>query len=328
MKKWLRAACLSMGALLVCACAGQEHGAATAEAGPRPGTVVQIKPNRIILMDVVRAGDRLVTVGELGFVLLSDDAGQSWRAVGTPVTRTLTSVAFEDAKHGVAVGHGGSLVRTADGGETWTAVNVEEEAGTDSFLGVTNLGNGRFLAYGAFGLYMDSTDHGATWARQQIISEEFENHISQIFPLNGALWLVAEYGTIARSDDGGASWTQLESPYTGSFFGAVVARDGSLVTFGMRGRIYRSADRGATWQQVETDTTQAFNGGTLLSDGRIVLVGNNGLVAQSTDDGATFHLGWAPARRGFAAIAQANGGLVVAGESGVAPLDPTTLAGS
>jgi photosystem II stability/assembly factor-like uncharacterized protein len=175
---------------------------------------------------------------------------------------------------------------------------------------------------------MDSTDHGATWARHQIISEEFENHISQIFPLNGALWLVAEYGTIARSDDGGATWTALESPYTGSFFGAVVARDGSLVLFGMRGRIYRSADNGATWQQVETGTTQAFNGATLLSDGRIVLVGNNGLVAESTDNGASFRLGWSPAGRGFASVAEVDGGLVVAGESGVAPLDPAILARS
>jgi photosystem II stability/assembly factor-like uncharacterized protein len=279
-------------------------------------------------MNVVRAGDRLVTVGERGFALLSDDAGKSWRAVGTPVTRTLTDVAFEDAKQGVAVGHGGSIVRTADGGETWTAVDVEQDAGVDSFLGVASLGGGRFAAYGAFGLYMDSGDHGATWQRRQVISEEFENHISQVLPINGALWMVAEYGTLARSDDGGATWTQLESPYTGSFFGAVVARDGAIVIFGMRGKIFRSADGGSTWQLVETGTTQAFNGGTILSDGRIVLVGNNGMVAESTDNGATFRLAWSPAGRGFASVVEVQGGLVVVGESGAALLDPALLARS
>ena len=133
MKTWARAACLIAGAGLSFALVAQQPG------GTRPGVVVDINPGRILLMDVTRAGDRLVTVGERGFTLVSDDAGQSWRAVATPVTRSLTRVAFENDKLGVAVGHGGSIVRTEDGGETWTAVAVEE-AGVDSLLGVTSLG--------------------------------------------------------------------------------------------------------------------------------------------------------------------------------------------
>ena len=76
-------------------------------------TLVEIKPDRIILIDITRAGDRLVAVGERGFALLSDDAGETWRSRETPVTRTLTGVSFRDAKVGVAVGRGGcSPVRT------------------------------------------------------------------------------------------------------------------------------------------------------------------------------------------------------------------------
>jgi len=116
------------------------------------------------------------------------------------------------------------------------------------------------------------------------------------------------------------------SPYAGSFFGAVVARDGVLVIFGMRGNIFRSADAGVTWQKIESGTHTAFNGGAVVSDGRIVLVGNSGLVAESTDNGATFQVKWSSAGRGFAAVAEVPGGLVVAGESGVKLLDPSTLA--
>lgn len=328
MRNWIKAACLAAGATLVLASAAKEHEAGQSASGPRAGTVVEIRPNRIILMNIGRAGDRLVAVGERGFVLLSDDSGKSWRAVGTPVTRSLTGVAFEDARHGVAVGHGGAIVRTADGGETWTAVDVEQEAGSDSFLGVTSLGGGHFAAYGAFGLYLDSADGGATWQRRQVISAEFENHISQVLQINGALLMVAEYGTLARSEDGGTTWTQLESPYTGSFFGEVVTRDGAIVIYGMRGKVFRSGDAGATWQLIETGTTLAFNGGTVLADGRIVLVGNNGLVAESSDDGQSFRLAWSPAGRGFAAVAEVPGGLVVVGESGVAVLDPALLSRS
>jgi photosystem II stability/assembly factor-like uncharacterized protein len=329
MTNWIRVTCLAVGAGLAFASAAQaEKTAPAAGAGPaavvRPGTVVDIKPNRIYLMDVERAGNRLVAVGERGFVLVSDDAGKSWKAVGTPVVRALTGVAFNSDQLGVAVGHGGSLVRTDDGGSTWTEVPMDEAYG-ESLLGVTALGDGKFAAYGAFGTYFDSLDGGKSWTKRQILSEEFENHISQVVPANGALWLVTEYGTIARCDAECTAYTEVPSPYTGSFFGMVVARDGALVLFGMRGTVFRSADAGVTWQKIETGTTATFNGGRTLADGRIILVGNAGLVATSTDDGQSFKIEWSPASRGFSAIVEADGGLVVVGEAGVGMLDTAAL---
>jgi len=257
-------------------------------------------------------------------VLISDDAGKSWKAVGTPVVRALTSVAFNGDKLGVAVGHGGSLVRTEDGGSSWIEVPMDEVYG-ESLLGVTALGDGKFAAYGAFGMYFDTLDGGKSWTKRQILSEEFENHISQVVPVGGSLWLVTEYGTIARCDGECTEFVEVPSPYSGSFFGMVVAQDGALVLFGMRGTVFRSADAGVTWQKIETGTTATFNSGRTLADGRIMLVGNAGLVATSTDNGQSFKIEWSPANRGFSAIVEADGGLVVAGEAGVGMLDTTAL---
>jgi photosystem II stability/assembly factor-like uncharacterized protein len=329
MKNWTRMACLLLGAGLAFASAAEVEQAKGGEAksvaaGLRAGTVVDIKPNRIYLMDVEHAGDRLVAVGERGFTLISDDAGKTWKAVGTPVVRALTGVAFNGDKLGVAVGHGGSLVRTEDGGNSWTDVPLEEALG-ESLLGVTALGDGKFAAYGAFGMYFDSVDGGKSWTKRTILSEEFENHISQVVPVNGVLWLVGEYGTLARCEAECTAFVEVPSPYTGSFFGMVVAQDGALVLFGMRGSIYRSADAGATWQQVPVKTTASFNGGRVLSDGRILLVGNAGLVATSTDNGQTFKIEWSPAGKGFSAVAETAGGLVVVGEAGVGMLDTAAL---
>jgi photosystem II stability/assembly factor-like uncharacterized protein len=64
----------------------------------------------------------------------------------------------------------------------------------------------------------------------------------------------------------------------------------------------------------------------MLSDGRILLVGNSGLVAESADGGATFTAKWSPAGRGFSALAEVDGGGVVAvGESGAGLLDLAAL---
>jgi photosystem II stability/assembly factor-like uncharacterized protein len=244
--------------------------------------------------------------------------------VGTPVIRTLTGIAFDGDKTGVAVGHGGSLVRTDDGSSTWTEVPMEEAHG-ESLLGVSALDGGRFAAYGAFGMYFDSADGGRSWTRRTVLSEEFENHISQVVRVGDALWLVGEYGTLARCELDCTAYVEVTSPYQGSFFGMVLAKDGALVLYGMRGSVFRSADGGATWQKVDTGTTATFNGGRLLSDGRIMLVGNAGLVATSTDDGQSFEVRWSPASRGYSAVVESGGRLIVVGEAGAGILDTATL---
>ena len=316
-------ACLAAAALLVVA-PGAPAEEAPQAATPSSGTVVEIKPQRIYLMDVARAGERLVTVGERGFAMLSDDGGRTWRAVGTPVDRTLTGVAFEDAKTGVAVGHGASLVRTEDGGETWARVPMEEME-PESLLGVASLGDGRFAAYGAFGFYFDSADHGKSWLRRTVIAEDFEAHLSQVLPFGQTLWLIGEAGTLARSEDGGQTWAAATAPYAGSFFGGLVTGEGAIVLYGMRGNVFRSGDGGATWQRIETGTTASLNAGRRLADGRILLVGNAGLVAESRDDGRTFDVKWTPEGRGFAGVIDTAAGLVVVGEQGARLLDTSTL---
>ncbi|HXQ31006.1 MAG TPA: YCF48-related protein [Steroidobacteraceae bacterium] len=290
-----------------------------------PSQPLIVKLDRVILMDLARAGGRLLAVGERGTVLLSDDAGRRWSTEPTPVTRTLTAVVVDEAKVAVAVGHGPTLIRSEDGGQHWTQIPLPE-AGTDSLLAITLLGPGHFIAYGGYGLYFDSQDSGKTWQRRQVIAEDFDRHISQVIAVGQSLLLVGESGTLARSDDGGLTYKKLPSPYAGSFFGALLAKDGVVLAFGMRGNVYRSSDVGATWTKVESGTTAAFNGGKLLANGDLLLVGNSGLMAVSHDNGVTLHTSFTPAGKGITqAVELADGTLIGAGESGISVLDRAIL---
>jgi len=326
MKYWARWACVLGGACLLSVSPARAEDAAPAAAAKKSGVVVDIKTNRIVLMDVVLAGSRLVAVGERGFTMVSDDAGASWKSIATPVTRTLTGVAFKDAKVGVAVGHGATVVRTDDGGTSWTHVPLPE-AEPESLLGVAHLDGDRFAAYGAFGMYFESVDAGRTWQKRMVIGEDFDRHISQVLSVGSVLFMVGESGTMARSDDAGATWTAGATPYEGSYFAELGTRDGALLAFGMRGNVYRTTDLGATWLKVPLDTTQSLMQGRQLADGRILLVGNTGLLAVSSDGGQSFDLHWAPGGRGFSALAEADGKVILVGETGVTTLDPAWLAG-
>src|SRR6266403_1988295 len=62
----------------------------------------------------------------------------------------------------------------------------------------------------------------------------------------------AEAGHLYRSDDGGASWLELPSPYQGSFFGVLLVAGDAVLAYGLRGNLFSSQDAGRGWQRIET----------------------------------------------------------------------------
>ena len=66
-----------------------------------------------LLLDVTRAGSRIVAVGELGIILLSDDEGVTWRQADVPAQVLLTAVAFADALIARGLGKFSALLKLA-----------------------------------------------------------------------------------------------------------------------------------------------------------------------------------------------------------------------
>jgi len=81
----------------------------------RPAVMVR-EPQHAVLLAGAQAGKRIVAVGERGVIALSDDDGTTWHQAPCPVSVTLTMVRFVDNQHGVAVGHGGTVLTTSDAG--------------------------------------------------------------------------------------------------------------------------------------------------------------------------------------------------------------------
>lgn len=274
---------------------------------------------RSLLLDVARAGERLVAMGAWGHVLLSDDAGRTWRqAESVPTRVTLTALQFVDAQEGWAVGHDAVILHTSDGGETWEVQHAapEEDA---PLLSVWFGDARRGIAVGAFGLILETSDGGRTWNRRAISEHSEEDyHLNHIFagPAD-ALFIAAEFGWVFRSRDKGSTWEAQNPPYQGSFWGGLAVGDAILV-FGMRGHVFRSDDLGETWQEVPSGTDQSLQNATRLQDGAIVLVGLGGVVLTSRDSGRTFTARIEADRRGIAAATQAaDGALLLFGEAGV-----------
>jgi photosystem II stability/assembly factor-like uncharacterized protein len=304
------------------------------DAANKPAEIAPLASSSLLL-DLAVTGNRLVAVGERGHVLLSDDQGATWRqAKSVPTRAMLTAVFFADDAYGWAVGHDETILNTVDGGETWTRSHFAPEAQQPLLdLWFANRVSG--IAVGAYGTYLTTNDGGRHWSKSKFTpppaaaagseaappaEDELptDYHLNRIVGIGARLYIAAEGGQLYRSDNRGASWRGLPSPYEGSFFGLVPIRGDGLLAFGLRGHLYRSADAGETWHELQSHTTAMLTDGIAINDLRVVVVGLAGVLLVSSDAGETFKLTQQDDRKGISAILPGPAGsMIVAGEGGV-----------
>lgn len=274
-------------------------------------------------LGISRAGERLVSVGVRGIVLLSDDEGRNWRqASHVPVSVTLTDVEFVSPELGWAIGHSGVLLFSGDAGETWErrmdgsqaaqivlegaqqqlalgaegaerAVRSAEflvEDGPDKpFLDVAFADEQRGYLVGAYGLALETRDGGKSWrSLVESIPNSRGNHLYQVLLSEQQLLIVGEQGVVFRSQDNGESFEKLSVPYPGTFFGALGLEDNGLLIYGLQGNVWRSADEGGSWQKVDVEQPVTFTSGLRLRDGSLLLADESGKLLRSDDNGLSF----------------------------------------
>ena len=308
------------------------------------------------LLAVARAGKRLVSVGERGIVVLSDDDGKTWRQVQVPVSVSLTSVRFATDREGWVLGHGGVVLHSADGGETWSlqldgvqaaalaleavrarvriGANPDSEAarkeladaerlvadGPDKpFLDAYFSDETHGLIVGAYGLAFTTEDGGKHWRPwMDRIPNPRGKHLYRIQALGSQLFIAGEQGALFRSSDGGNSFTPIVTPYAGSYFGASAAANGELLVFGLRGTAYWSGDVGQTWQKVDSGGPAPLVDSVQLADGALLVIDQAGQALVSRDRGKSLRrVSLDHGSPASGVIQAADGALILCGLRGV-----------
>lgn len=227
-------------------------------------------------------------------VYLGGASGGVWKSINGGVTWTVTSsdsweflhvstLAVDPMNpqivyagtgdwHG-SVGYGMGVMKSLDGGATWTNYGRNEMGGNavakiivdpdtpSTLIAVTGRGrdyNGRVFR---------STDGGKNWSATLNVSAPWSDASLSGKDGSGkrALYVVGggTGGNVYRSDDKGATWTKLTPGINSGSHGnlAVAASPGNASNVYLLSpldeKIYKSTDKGANW----TDTTGSFPGG-------------------------------------------------------------------
>ncbi len=254
------------------------------------------------MVGVATNGKRTIMVGEMGHILVGGENGP-WHKAVSGTTQRLLNVSINDNGLAFAVGAFGTLLKSTDGGESWTSVAPDwvplyNPAGSDSFIQITNptlyavkvSDDGSVLIGGENGQILRSPDQGATWDvawRYPVASGEVAPTVfgMQIGP-GGTGYAVGQADLMLKTTDGGSTWTPLKSSADGQseFFAVDSDAQGNVLVVGMRAA-FRSTDGGATWKRMDgLDLAMAWYSDVshASSDppGTFIAVGNRARIIQ------------------------------------------------
>jgi photosystem II stability/assembly factor-like uncharacterized protein len=263
----------------------------------------------------------------------SDDGGQTftrvpWTASDAQCAARVLVPDFSVDGSGYLLLDDGSVLRTADGGRTWsrrTAVPGTRAAG-EAFapLDVAFTSPTEGVAATSQGRLYRTTDGAESWT----LVREFAGGVKGLHFVTPTVGFAVGTGSVLRTGDGGATWEQRAvgllflsaircadaftcvlttqsgtslmrttdggatlttvSPSSKKLLAAAFGADLRAVAAGEGGATVRSTDAGATWTTVGKRLTQAFTRIRAVSPSLVFAVGPKGTLARSTDGGLTW----------------------------------------
>lgn len=145
-------------------------------------------------------------VGWAGTILRTTDGGKTWVPSKTDAASwSLTAVYFRDAQNGWIAGFGGQILRSRDGGVTWTTLKSPVKSWLTS-IAFDKANRGWITSDENL---LVSEDGGETW---RTIAVEDKLFLSQLIPVNGALWAVGQLGVLKQAD--GLNWKKIDTLVT------------------------------------------------------------------------------------------------------------------
>jgi photosystem II stability/assembly factor-like uncharacterized protein len=244
-----------------------------------------------LMLDITRAGKRLVAVGAYGTIVFSDDGGANWQQASVPVQVTLTAVSFPTPDQGWAVGHDAVILHSSDGGQSWHKQLDGWQTGAILLASAQN----RMAQLEA---QADADMMDVDMADMALAEAEREQEVGPNRPFLDVWFRDEHYGIAIGAfnyyfvtEDGGNTWQDrslsLPNPDVLHLYSIHAIDADTLLIVGEFGLVLRSTDAGASWRPLDLGYE-----GTLFTvsgtQGHAWVAGLRGNAFYSADAGDTW----------------------------------------
>ncbi|MHB8894341.1 MAG: DUF5719 family protein [Candidatus Geothermincolia bacterium] len=250
--------------------------------------------------------------GDNGTVLGSADGGDNLQFLKGPANE-LRGTSFYDSDHGWACGTQGTILRTVDGGSTWTVQNSTVTADLNAVYALDathavavgaggavvfwdgalwNAGDAGVPHEDFYGVCAADTTHvwavgvsgairfydGGSWSSQDTGTEQL-NAVTA--PDANHAWAVGNTGTVLFFN--GSTWGEQESGTTANLYSVSAPDNGNVWAAGASGAVLRSTNGGTAWSALDTGSGANLYGIRMVNDQNGWAVGANELALDEAE---------------------------------------------
>jgi predicted CXXCH cytochrome family protein len=214
-----------------------------------------------------------------------------------PQGNDLRAQSWTDADHGWSVGVTGTLLKTADGGHTWTAQDPQT---TRDLTGVSFVNRNIGWVVGVSGTVLRTNDGGSTWIAQNAPTIPAARNFRSVSFFDSNVGVaVGDTGsstsTICYTSNGGATWRTATNTSTAGLASVQMVSATTGWAVGSAGAVLKTADGGATWTTAFTEPNSAGLASVNFEPSGMVgyFVGNatlpNWTIYKTADGGSTWN---------------------------------------
>ncbi|VVQ29114.1 Ycf48-like protein [Pseudomonas fluorescens] len=202
------------------------------------------------------------------------------RLVAQGADKPLLDVWFANDRLGYVVGVFNLILRTEDGGQSWTPFQDRTDNPQGFHLNaIASTGDALYIA-GEQGLLLKWDD---TRQRFAAVQTPYQGSFFGVLGKPGEALVYGLRGNVLRSTDGGLSWTPQKSGLHVSITAGIVDAQGDYRLFTQGGQMLVSQGTGAQMHWVQQTEPVPVTGVTRATDGALVVVGSRGARTLSVE---------------------------------------------
>lgn len=189
----------------------------------------------------------------------TSNGGKDWTE-GSGINIQIIDIAYSDATTVYGVGSEEDIIKSTDGGATWSKIYDGDDPDNDPFLGVHFYDADFGVVGGMDGKVLVTKDGGSSWSDQQIASAYPSFYAIYCFNTD-SIYVGGTDALIYKSLDGGSSWVQDFGNVSSSLYQFSVTPNNTMYVSGSSGTILRKIP--PVEADFTADTEVVCKGGTV-----------------------------------------------------------------